>query len=375
MAEAADADFDRRMLAAAIRLGAAALGTTAPNPAVGAIIVKDGIVVGRGRTATGGRPHGETLALAEAGALARGATLYVSLEPCSHHGRTPPCTDALIAAGVARLVAPAADPDPRVAGRGFQRLRKAGMEIVTGLLAEEAGRAHAGHIRRVSEGRPHVALKLAVSLDDGIGRRSEGRVHVTGEIARRHVQALRARFNAILVGRGTVEADDPELTSRLPGLEIRAPIRVILDSEGRLDRGKRVFTTGSSPTWILTAEESAAEQAARELPPAGDGYIRRLGVARAPGGGLDLDAALRRLAAEGVTLLLVEGGARVARGFLEADLVDEILLFRSPVALGGDLVPALAGLPLGEIERSRRFRKTERRRFGQDRMTRYERAR
>ena len=386
MAEAGDANFDPRMLAAAIRLGAGALGTTAPNPAVGAILVKDGIVVGRGRTAPGGRPHGETLALTEAGAAARGASLYVSLEPCAHHGRTPPCADAVIAAGVSRVVAPGADPDPRVAGQGFERLRKAGVEVVAGMLAAEAGRAHAGHLRRTSEGRPHVALKLAVSADDGIGRRGAGRVHVTGEIARRHVQALRARFDAILVGRGTIEADDPELTLRLPGLDMRAPIRIVLDTERRLDRGKRVFTTGSSPTWVFSAEPpSAAEPPPATAPtkgrssaesgaPPGSG-MRLLYAGRASDGGLDLNAVLGRLASEGVTRLLVEGGARVARAFLEADLVDEVLLFRSPAALGGDLVPALAGLPLGGVERSRRFRRIERRRFGADRMTRYERVR
>jgi diaminohydroxyphosphoribosylaminopyrimidine deaminase/5-amino-6-(5-phosphoribosylamino)uracil reductase len=378
MAEAADAEFDRRMLAAAIRLGAWALGTTAPNPAVGAILVKDGIVVGRGRTASGGRPHGETLALAEAGAAARGATLYVSLEPCAHHGRTPPCADAVIAAGVSRVVAPAVDPDPRTAGQGFERLRKAGVDVVTGLLVAEAGRAHAGHVRTISEGRPHVALKLAVSADDGIGRRGAGRVQVTGEIARRHVQALRARFDAILVGRGTIEVDDPELTLRLPGLESRAPIRVVLDTEGGLDGGKRVFTTGSSPTWVFSAGRSSAAEPPSITDAPGtspEGGMRRFYVTRASGGGLDLNAVLRQLASEGMTRLLVEGGARVARAFLEADLVDESLLFRSPAVLGGDLVPALAGLRLGEIERSRRFRKIERRRFGPDRMTRYERVR
>ena len=379
MAEAADAEFDRRMLAAAIRLGAGARGTTAPNPAVGAILIKDGIVVGRGRTAPGGRPHGERLALTEAGAAARGATLYVSLEPCAHHGRTPPCADAVIASGVSRVVAPSADPDPRVVGQGFERLRTAGVEVVTGLLAAEAGRAHAGHMRRISERRPHVALKLAVSADDGIGRRGAERVHVTGEIARRHGQALRARFDAILVGRGTIEADDPELTLRLPGLDMRAPIRIVLDTECRLDGGERVFTTGSTPTWVFSA---AGPGAARDPATLGAESgarpgrgMRRLYVARAPEGGLDLNAILRQLASERVTRLLVEGGARVARALLEADLVDEVLLFRSPAELGGDLVPALAGLPLGAIERSRRFRKIERRRFGSDRMTHYERVR
>jgi diaminohydroxyphosphoribosylaminopyrimidine deaminase/5-amino-6-(5-phosphoribosylamino)uracil reductase len=220
-----------------------------------------------------------------------------------------------------------------------------------------------------------VALKLAVSADDGIGRHGAGRVHVTGEIARRHVQALRARFDAILVGRGTIDADDPELTLRLPGLESRAPIRVVLDTEGRLDQEKRVFTTGSSPTWVFSAEALPSRGRLDGANSARDVGLVRLKVPLSHGGGLDLNALLRRLASEGVTRLLVEGGATVARAFLEADLVDEVLLFRSPAVLGGDLVPALAGLPLGTIERSRRFRKAQRRRFGPDRMTRYERVR
>ena len=355
-------ELDRRFLAAAIRLGAGGLGTTWPNPAVGAILVKDGKVVGRGRTAPGGRPHGEAVALAEAGEAARGATIYVSLEPCAHYGRAGPCADAIVAAGVARVVAPSADPDPRVAGQGFERLRSAGIEVATGLLVEEARRAHAGHLRQVADKRPHVTLKLAVSADDAIGRVGERQVPVTGAIARRHVQALRSRYDAILVGSGTVLADDPLLTCRLPGLEGRSPVRVVLDSEGRLGDDRQVFS-GSAPTWVLTA-------AGQEQP---KGQRRRL-LAPRTGSGLDLAACLTRLSAEGITRLLVEGGARVARAFLEADLVDEALIFRSPSALGGDIVPALAGLPLSTIEGAGRFRRTERRRFGPDVMSRYERA-
>ncbi len=362
MADAGSA-IDRRFMAAAIRLGAGALGTTRPNPAVGAILVKDGKVVGRGRTAPGGRPHGERIALAETGEAARGATLYVSLEPCAHHGRTPPCADALIAAGVTRVVAPLVDPDPRVVGKGFERLRAAGVEVSTGVLDQEARRVQAGHLWRIGRNRPFVLLKLAVSTDGAIGRAGEGQVAVTGDIARRHVQALRSRFDAILVGRGTVNADDPELTCRLPGLEHRSPIRIVLDSEGRLAPHRRVFQ-GEVPTWVLNAR---AEDPA--------GRHRRLKVPHRAAGGLDLRAALTRLAGEGITRLLVEGGARVARSLLEADLVDEVMLFRSPVPLGGHSVPALAGLPLREIEASEKFRRIERRMFGPDRMTRYERTR
>jgi diaminohydroxyphosphoribosylaminopyrimidine deaminase/5-amino-6-(5-phosphoribosylamino)uracil reductase len=357
-----DEELDRRFLAAAIRLGASALGSTWPNPAVGAIAVNNGRVVGRGRTGRGGRPHGEALALAMAGERARGATLYVSLEPCSHWGRTPPCTDAIVAAGIERVVVTTSDPDPRVAGRGLAHLRAAGIAVNVGELADEAKRAQAGHMCRVKTGRPYVVLKLAVSADDAIGRRAGGQVMVTGEIARRHVQALRSRFDAILVGRGTVEADDPALTCRLPGLGDRSPVRIVLNTDGRLDRQRKVFDD-AAPTWIFSAGEGDGMQA----------NLRRFAVPRAAAG-VDLEACLSRLAGEGITRVLVEGGARIARSFLEADLVNEVMLFRSPAVLGGNAAPALAGMPLSSIEASTRFRQIGDRRFGADRMRRYERV-
>lgn len=352
--------LDRRFMAAAIRLGSGANGTIRPNSAaVGALLVKDGVVIGRGRTAAGGRPHAEAVALAEAGKDARGATLYVSLEPCAHQGaRGGPCTDALIGAGVSRVVAARADPDPRTSGKGLSQLREAGVAVTEGVLASEAACANPQHMRILRRGRPHVMLKLAVSADDAIGRSGERQVAVTGDIARRHVQALRSRFDAILVGRGTVEADDPALTVRLPGLEGRSPVRVILDSEARLDRRLRVFDA-SAPTWVLSAE---TEGAGRFRVPRGSG-------------GLDLAACLVRLAEAGITSVLVEGGAKLARALVQADLADEIMLFRSPVALGGATVAALAGLPLSAIEASSRYIRRERRRLGADMMSRYERMR
>ena len=354
---------DRRFVAAAIRLGASALGSTWPNPAVGAIVVKDGCVVGRARTARGGRPHGEALALAMAGEQARDATLYASLEPCSHFGRTPPCSDAIIAAGVRRVVTTLSDPDPRVSGAGLERLRQSGIEVTTGHLKREAERAQIGHFTRMRRGRPHVALKLAVSVDDAIGRAGEPQVPVTGDIARRHAQALRTRFDAVMVGRGTVEADDPRLTCRLPGLNHRSPVRVVLDSAARLGEGYRVFSE-DTPTWIFSAapSETSSEQTRSFAAPRG-------------AGGLDLWACFSQLAEEGITRVLVEGGARLARSLLEADLADEVLLFRSPAMLGGDIVPALAGLPLSSVERSPHFEVIERRRFRQDSLRRYKRVR
>jgi diaminohydroxyphosphoribosylaminopyrimidine deaminase / 5-amino-6-(5-phosphoribosylamino)uracil reductase len=289
--------LDRRFLAAAIRQGSAGLGSTWPNPSVGAIVIKDQRVVGRGRTGRGGRPHGEAAALDMAGDAARGATLYVSLEPCAHHGKTPPCTDAIVAAGIARVVATRLDPDPRVAGKGLRRLREAGVEVRDGRLGPEAGRAHAGHFSRVLRGRPHVLLKLAVTVDGAIGRRGEPQTPVSGAIARRHAQALRARADAILVGRGTVEADDPQLTCRLPGLEHRSPVRVVLDSRSRLPSDRKVFDD-AAPTWVFGATAAAAQAPG----------LRRF-HAPATAEGLDLHACLARLAGEGITRVLVEGGA------------------------------------------------------------------
>ncbi|MGQ7792755.1 bifunctional diaminohydroxyphosphoribosylaminopyrimidine deaminase/5-amino-6-(5-phosphoribosylamino)uracil reductase RibD [Faunimonas sp. B44] len=365
-------DLDRRFLAAAIRLGAGANGETWPNPAVGAIVVKDGTVVGRARTAPGGRPHAETIALAQAGPLDRGASLYVSLEPCAHHGRTPPCADAVIEAGIARVLAGRGDPDPRVSGRGFARMRAAGVAVEPDLMPGEAARAHCGHFARVRRGRPHVTLKLAVSADGAIGVKGRARLPVTGEVARRQVQALRSRFDAILVGRGTVEADDPALTCRLPGLEHRSPVRIVLDTHRRLGDGWSLFAAEARvPTWILCA----ADAVRMPSPANGDGSrIRELAV-QTKDDRIDLSDALRVLAGEGLGRVFVEGGATVARAFLEADLVDEVLLFRSPVVLGDGAVPALAGLPLAAIESSKAFRRTDRRSFGADRLIRYERVR
>lgn len=360
--------LDARFAEAAVRLGAGALGTSWPNPAVGAIVAKEGIVLARGRTGVGGKPHGESSALAAAGEAARGSALYVSLEPCAHHGRTPPCTEAVIAAGIGRVVAPMVDADPRVAGRGFATLKAAGVSVAEGAAARSARHAHAGHLMRVRAGRPWVMLKLAVSADGGIGRGGEGRVVVTGSIARRHVQALRSRFDAILVGRGTVEADDPELTCRLPGLEDRSPVRVVLDSEARLSSAAKLFDPANAvPAWIVSAASDARGIA--------DGERVRWLQVPAGEGGVDLGRALSALAGLGITRLLVEGGATVARALIAADLVDEAMLFRSPDPLGEKRVPALGEMPLETVTASPRFRAVERRRFGRDRMTRYERVR
>ena len=228
---------DARFMALALALGRRGLGRTWPNPAVGAVIVKDGIIIGRGWTQPGGRPHAEIEALRRAGEAARGATLYVTLEPCSHYGKSPPCADAIIAAGLSRVVSALEDPNPEVAGAGHARLRAAGIAVDIGIGAEEARHDHAGHIRRMRDGRPHVILKLAVSADGKAGAPGRKPLAITGEAARERVHLLRAQSDAIMVGIGTALADDPMLTCRLPGMEKYSPVRVVLDSALRLPPG------------------------------------------------------------------------------------------------------------------------------------------
>src|SRR6202161_1327677 len=235
---------DQRFMQLALTLGRRGQGRTWPNPAVGAVAVKDGVIVGRGWTQPGGRPHAEPVALAQAGAAARGATLYVTLEPCSHIGKSPPCADAVIAAGIARVVSAIEDPHPEGAGAGHARRRAAGITVDIGLCAAEAARDHAGHFRRVRDQRPHVILKLAVSADDKIGAAGGKPVAITGEAAKARVHLLRAQCDAILVGIGTVRADDPLLTCRLPGMSARSPVRVVLDRTLRIPGTSRLGAFG-----------------------------------------------------------------------------------------------------------------------------------
>ena len=333
----------------ALALGRRGLGNTWPNPAVGAVIVREEngapVIVGRGWTQAGGRPHAEVEALARAGDAARGATMYVTLEPCSHHGKTPPCADAIIAAGIARVVSALEDPNPEVAGSGHARLAAAGVAVEVGLGADEARRAHAGHIRRMRDNRPHVTLKLAVSADGKIGAAGRRPTTITGAAARARVHRMRAMNDAILVGIGTVLADDPQLTCRLPGMERYSPVRIVLDTQLRLRSGSVLAKSARSvPVWVVTAT-GAAPVTARALAAHG------VEVLEAPGraGRLDLAAVLALLAARGITRLMVEGGATVAAAFVAADLVDAAALFRSSTVIGPDGIGALEGLPLDAL--------------------------
>src|ERR1700759_1133226 len=278
---------DQRFMQLALALGRRGLGRTWPNPAVGAVVVKDGIVVGRGWTQPGGRPHAEPEALRRAGEAARGATLYVPREPCSHFGKSPPCADAVIAAGISRVVSAIEDPNPEVAGQGHARLRAAGIAVDIGLCATEAAADHAGHFRRVRDKRPHVILKLAVSADDKIGAAGGKPVAITGDVAKSRVHLLRAQCDAVLVGIGTAQADDPLLTCRLPGMEARSPVRVVLDRALRIPgNSKLVHSARETPLWVV-ASELAEAPAATKLGAAGAQVIR---IAPTSAPGLDLPA-------------------------------------------------------------------------------------
>ncbi|ABD88211.1 bifunctional diaminohydroxyphosphoribosylaminopyrimidine deaminase/5-amino-6-(5-phosphoribosylamino)uracil reductase RibD [Rhodopseudomonas palustris] len=363
---------DLRFMQLALSLGRRGQGRTAPNPAVGAVIVKDGVIVGRGWTQPGGRPHAEIEALNRAGLAARGATLYVTLEPCSHHGKTPPCADAVIAAGLARVVSAIEDPNPQVAGQGHARLRAAGIRVDVGLGAAEAAHDHAGHFRRVRDGRPHVILKLAVSSDDKIAATPGQPTAITGEAARARVHLLRAQCDAILIGIRTALADDPLLTCRLPGMEKRSPVRVVLDRALRLPGDSRlVHSARSTPLWLL-ASEIAEAAAAAKLGAAGAQIIHVADCDAMPG--LDLPAVLQALAGNGITRLLVEGGARVASSLVAADLVDEVWLLRGAMTIGEGGVAALDGLPLSVITAAAAFKIRTSETLGPDSLTIYERS-
>lgn len=357
------AEVDRRFMAAALALAERGLGNVWPNPAVGCIIVRDGRVVGRGWTQPGGRPHAEAEALARAGAAASGATAYVTLEPCAHDGRTPPCADALIDAGIARCVVAIPDPDPRVDGRGLRRLAAAGVEVVEGCLAEEARSVARGFLVRVESGRPMVSLKLAVSADGRIGTAAGHSRWITGPSARAEVHGLRARHDAVMVGSGTALADDPELTNRLPGAVAR-PVRIVLDRRLRLPPDARLVRTARlTPTWLFTRGRDIRRVST--LQERGVDVVRLAAAGAADG----LRETLAVLAGRGITRLLVEGGAALGTALLRDGLVDRLYVFTAPMLLGGDGLPAVGGLGLRRVDEVRAWRTVEVRMVGQDRLT------
>ncbi|MBO6719396.1 MAG: bifunctional diaminohydroxyphosphoribosylaminopyrimidine deaminase/5-amino-6-(5-phosphoribosylamino)uracil reductase RibD [Rhizobiaceae bacterium] len=357
-------ETDRRFMAATIRLSRHHLGLTATNPSVGTLIVHDDgsgtRIVGRGVTAIGGRPHAEPQALAEAGELARGATAYVTLEPCAHHGRTPPCAEALITSGVARVVGAASDPDPRVSGRGYAMLREAGIEVVEKVLADEAADLMAGYLNRSVSKRPEVTLKLAVSADGMIGVKGKGQVAITGPEARAQVHAMRAEADAILAGIGTALADDPELTCRLPGLQGRSPVRIVLDANARLPVNSKLARSAREVPVLLAASIDADPARRTSLSECG---VELIG-ADLVDGRVALPELLDDLAGRGISTLMVEGGAAVAGQFLKDGLVDRIALYSGTAAIG-----AAGGVPspLSRDTIPAGFRIVREARFGEDR--------
>lgn len=365
---------DRRLMAGAIALAWRGVGRTAPNPAVGAVVYQpwSGEIVGRGWTQPGGRPHAEPVALADAGAAARGATLYVTLEPCAHHGRTPPCTEAIIAAGIARVVHGITDPDPRVAGRGLRQLAEAGIETGRGVLGDAAHEVTIGHILRVSERRPFITLKIAV---DGEGRVPEGRdghpTWVTGPTALARGHLLRSQADAILIGRGTAGADDPGLDCRLPDLAATSPLPVILSASARLSPDLALFRADRQAPRPLVFVGAEADSAARIALVAQGVEIVEVG---AVGGRLWIPAVLEALVERGITRLLVEGGPAIWHAFDRAGMVDEVALFRGGMGGNAGFDGETARRMLARYVSLTPLEMKERLRLGEDDMVRYVRA-
>lgn len=358
---------------AALALARRGLGRVWPNPAVGCVLVRPDLgnrVVGRGWTQPGGRPHAETEALKRAGDAARLATAYVSLEPCDHHGRTPPCSEALIAAGIGRSVIAVEDPDPRVSGKGVARLRAAGVDVRTGVLETEAAAVNAGFFLRVKKGRPWFTLKVATTLDGRIATKAGASQWITGETARLAAHRLRAEHDAVMVGIGTALADDPELTCRLPGIA-RASIRIVLDSRLRLPAvSKLAATARATPTWVFAAQ-GAGTLAIETLAAFG---VEVILVPAGKSGHLDLKAVVQELGRRGLTRVLVEGGAQLAGRFVANDLVDGLVWFRAPRLIGGDGLPAAAGLDVNALAQAPGFVRTDVREVGPDLMETYARS-
>ena len=355
---------------AAIALARRGLGTVAPNPSVGCVIVRDGTVVGRGWTQPGGRPHGETEALLRAGPAAEGATAYVSLEPCNHWGKTPPCTEALLDARIARVVVSLEDPDPRVSGSGIRRLRDAGVQVDTGLCADDAADVNEGFFRRIRDGRPLVTLKLATTLDGRIAVRTGESQWITGSIARSWGHGLRARHDAIMVGLNTALSDDPELTCRLPGLSGRSPLRVVVDSRLRLPLTSKLVRGARTTPTLVFALQGADPVRARAFSDCG---VEVIALPPDAAGVLDVAVALKALGARGTTRLLVEGGARLGASLMQQRLVDRLEWFRAPRLIGGDGLPALVGFGVDLLEDTANFTRIAVRRAGDDVMESYRR--
>ncbi len=365
---------DSDLMACALRLAARGVGSTMPNPSVGCVLYRpdlgpSGAIVGRGWTQPGGRPHAEAEALERAGELAKGATAYVTLEPCAHKGQTPPCASALAAAGVSRVVVSITDPDPRVRGGGIRILEDAGVRVDSEVCAEQGERLLAGYLKRNMDDRPLVTVKVATSLDGKIALHDGQSQWITGSLARARAHLLRARHDAIMVGVGTLTEDDPELTCRLPGLENTSPIRIIADGRLRSPLTSKLFATAhDTPTWIVTAD-SAPEERKRAFADLG---VNVLEVGPDKGGNPDMREALSKMANLGLQSLLVEGGGRLISSLMLEGCVDRVAWFRAPKVIGGDGVPAVAGLGLHDLEAAPRYDRVAVEEVGNDILETYE---
>ncbi|WP_298381206.1 bifunctional diaminohydroxyphosphoribosylaminopyrimidine deaminase/5-amino-6-(5-phosphoribosylamino)uracil reductase RibD [Ruegeria sp.] len=362
-------ETDKRYMALALSLGRRGQGTCWPNPAVGCVIVRDGRIVGRGWTQPGGRPHAEPQALAQAGEAARGATAYVSLEPCSHHGQTPPCSQALIDAGVARVVSAIEDSDPRVAGQGFAMLRDAGIEVTTGVLADQAARDHTGFFLKTEQGRPFVTLKLASSFDGRIATETGHSQWITGPKARRAVHAMRARHDAVMVGAGTARADDPSLTVRDMGVA-QQPVRVVVSRHLELPLlGQLARTASDIPVWLCHGPHPDPDRAR-----AWEGLGARLLPCALEGHHIDPVDLLQQLGQAGLTRVFCEGGSALAASLLAADQVDELVGFTAGLTIGAEGLPAVGALGLETLDTAPRFDLVETQVIGGDILHRWARV-
>ncbi len=356
---------DADHMAHAFGLAARGLGTTWPNPAVGCVIVQGTRIVGRGWTQPGGRPHAERRALDQAGQAAHGATAFVTLEPCAHHGQTPPCADALIAAGVARVVTALTDPDPRVAGQGHARLRAAGITVTEGVLTPEATRLNAGFLKRIIRGLPLITLKLATTLDGRIATATGESRWITGPLARRATHVLRLTHDAVMVGAATARADNPDLTARDMGAT-HQPLRLVLDPRLSHSPASRLGQTArNAPVWLL---HTAAAPLDARASWAATGAIL-IECAQTPTGQIDLPAALTQLAKRGLTRILCEGGATLAASLIRAGLVDDLITFTAGRVIGSEGHPALGPLHLATLSSAPRAHLLSTRQIGADTQT------
>ena len=354
---------DERWMRLALGLARRGLGRVWPNPAVGCVLVKNGRVVGRGWTQPGGRPHAEVGALAQAGKDAQGATAYVTLEPCAHHGQTPPCAVALIDAHVARVVSALPDPDPRVSGRGHAMLADAGVDVVTGVMSALAAETNLGFLTRITKSCPMITLKLAASLDGRIATPSGDSRWITGTQARRIVHMMRATHDAVMIGSGTAIADDPDLRVRDLGLAERSPVRVIIDSTLKTPTSGRLGQTArDTPVWLCHRSDADATSWQQT-------GARLISCRTNETGGVDLKDALEQLALEGITRVFCEGGGRLAAALVRENLVDRLITFSAGLAIGGDGRPSLGLLGIDQLSDAPRYKLRTHQSIGEDIMS------